>query len=127
MKFKSIATPEPSIGLVTPEKKAVVPNMSLSLEEILRRFTRGEPLLIGRGEPQYDEGPDDLEKVANMDLVDKEEYIDKLKATQKTYDKQEARKKGEEKTRLEQVAIDKIVADKKAEKAVGKTAKKTAE
>lgn len=127
MKYKSIASPEPSVGLVCPEKKSVVPSMALSLEEILRRFTRGEPLNIGRGDPEYDDGPDDLEKVANMDLVDREEYIDKLKATQKAYDKQESRKKGEERARLEKEAIDKIIADKKSEKAVVKTAKKTAE
>lgn len=115
MKFKSIASPEPSVGFRTRDKKLTVPNQALSLEEILSRFTRGEPLEIGREGAQYDDdGSEDLEKLSHKDLVDKEEYVDKLKQTQKRYDQQERRKKGEEKTRLENLAVDKIAAEKKA-------------
>lgn len=114
MKYKSIAAPQLPKGLTFRGKSLVVPNQSMSLEEILSRFTRGEPLEIGREGAQYDDGPEDLEKVSHMDLVDRAEFVDKLKQTQKRYDKQEARKKGEEKTRLEKLAIDKIAAEKKA-------------
>lgn len=122
MKYKSIASPEPSVGLKITEPKAVVPNMALSLQEILARFTRGEPLEIGR-EGNYDDGPDDLEKVSHMDLVDKEEYVEKLKATTKQWEKQEKERAQKEKARLDKLAVEKLAADKlAAEKAAEKKA-----
>jgi len=89
MKFKSVAAPKPQGGKVYKGPKAVVPNMALSLEEIIKRFVRGEKVPVGMGEPMYDDGPEDLEKVRNMDLVDRQEYIDKLKATQARFEKEE--------------------------------------
>lgn len=89
MKYKSISVPAPSPGELGGRKKLVVPNQALSLQEILERFTRKEALPIGR-DANYHESDDDLEKVAHFDLVDKEEFSDKLMETQKTYKKQEA-------------------------------------
>lgn len=91
----------------------VQPNMSMSLQEILERFTRGESLDIGK-EPSYDDGDEDLEKMAHMDLVDRQEYANKLKKTQKDFEKQERKKAADEKARLDKLAVDKLVADKKA-------------
>lgn len=116
MKFKSIASPEPSLGVKARSKKLVQPNMALSLEEILRRFTRGEPLAIGQ-EGNYHDGPDDLEKVRNMDLVDREEYINKMKATQKGYHKQEKDRADKEQERLKKEALDKYTEDLKKQAA----------
>jgi len=113
MKYKSIATPPPSPGVKVGGKKRVVPNMALSLEEILRRFTRGEPLEVGK-EGQYDDGPEDLEKMAHADLVDREEFADKLKQTQKRYADQEKKKAEAERARLEALAVEKLAAEKAA-------------
>lgn len=92
MKFKSIASPAPSAGLVVVGKKIVVPNQAMSLQEILERFTRNEQLPIGK-DAQYHESEDDLEKVVHMDLVDREEYMEKQKNIQKMFKAQEAKKK----------------------------------
>lgn len=113
MKYKSIAIPEPSLGVKFTGKKIVVPDQSLSLQEILDRFTRGEPLEIGK-DVQYHESDDDLEKVSHMDLVDKAEFIEKQKETQRAYDKQEKRKAAAEKKRLDELAVSKLAADKLA-------------
>lgn len=105
------------------DKKAVVPNQSLSLQEILQRFTRGEPLEIGREGATFDDGDEDLEKVKNADLVDKAEFAERMKQTQKNWDKQEKRKADKERERLDKLALDKIVADKKAESIKNENAK----
>lgn len=115
MKYKSIASPEPSEGTdFTKEKKAVVPNMALSLEEILRRFTRGEPLEIGRVGASYDDGPEDLEKIQHMDMVDRAEYSEKFGEIKKAYDRQEKKRAKDEKARLDNLAVEKLAADKLA-------------
>lgn len=121
-KYKSIASPEPAKGFVTTEKKMVVPNQSMSLEEILSRFTRGEPLEIGRDGAFDEEGDDDLEKVSHMDLVDKEEYVDKLKQTKKRYDAQEKARAKKAHDEVIKQAAEKLAADKKAEKPAEKKA-----
>lgn len=117
MNYKSVASPAPSVGLAITGKKLVVPNQAMSLQEILMRFTRNEQLPIGK-DLQYHESEDDLEKVLHMDLVDREEFVDKLKETQKFYKAQEAKK--------EQVAKDKIAAEfkQKVEDEIKKAAEK---
>lgn len=120
-KFKSIAWPAPTAGIAGGRKKLTVPNQALSLEEILRRFTRGESLEIGKDGTFDDEGDDDLEKVAHMDLVDREEYVNKLKQTEKDYEKQEKGKAKKERERLDKLAVEKLANDKlAAEKAAKK-------
>lgn len=112
MKFKSKAIPKPSEGVKYTDKSLVLPDQSLSLKTILERFTRNEPLPIGR-DVSYHESDDDLEKVSNMDLVDKQEFIDKLKETRSNFDKQEKKKAANERKRLEKLAVDKIAAEQK--------------
>jgi len=115
MKFKCVALPGvrwPGVKYSGP--KLVVPNMAMSLQEILERFTRGESLEIGRDATFDDEGDDDLEKVAHMDPVDKQEFIDGLKQTRKDYEKQEKKRAAEEKKRLDTLAVEKLAADKLA-------------
>lgn len=107
MEFKSIATPRPWEGVSIVGKKIVVPDMSLTLTEILDRFTRGEPLEIGQ-DASYHESEDDLEKIAHWDLVDRQEYIDKMKGVQARYER-------EEKARQEKALQDYLA--KKAEEA----------
>lgn len=118
MKYKINAIPEPDLGVdYSNEIDAVVPDQSMSLEEILQRFTRGEQLPIGMEVSEGDESGDnplnmDLEKIANSDLVDKEEFIGKLRDIQKRYDTQErekreaeAKRKQEEFEKLDQKRI----------------------
>lgn len=92
MKFKVKAIPDPSKGVsFVGVKDECVPDQSMSLLEILTRFTRGETLPVGK-DAVYHESEDDLEKVAHMDLVDKEEFRDKLEETKKAFDRQEKAK-----------------------------------
>lgn len=120
MKFKSIASPTPTEGVKVNAKKAVVPNQSMSLREILERFTRGEKLPVGQ-EGTYDDGPEDLEKMGHADLVDKMEFSDKLKQTQKDYALQEKKKAAKKQAELDKLAVEKLAAEKAAaEKAADK-------
>lgn len=102
MRYKSLACPGQSIGMVYNGIKIVVPNQSMSLKEILERFSRNEELPIGK-DVSFDDGDDDLEKIAHADLVDRDEYVDQLKNTQQVYKRQEAQK--------EKVAREKIAAE----------------
>jgi len=113
MKFKSIVCPAPSIGAGPYPKKQVVPNQSMSLREILERFTRGEPLEIGK-DASYDEGEDDLEKVAKSDLVDRAEFVEKLKFTQKQYEKEERKRWSDHQKKLDEMAVERLAAAKLA-------------
>lgn len=107
-------------GLLFDEPKKVVPNMSMSLQEIISRFLRGEPLEIGQ-EVSYDEsGDDDLEKVAHMDLVDREEYVERLKQTQKLYTKQQKDREKRRQDQLDKKAVEDLIAAKMAAEAASK-------
>lgn len=119
MKFRSTTIPKPALGAdFSKEKVQVVPDQSLSLQEILTRFTRGESLEIGR-EGNFHDSPDDLEKIAHLDLVEREEYIESMKEIQKRYKEQEeARKKkaiDEEVKRLAEAELQKQKAAAAAE------------
>lgn len=121
MEFKSRSCPGMSVGIKVEGEELVVPNQALSLRQILDRFTRQQALPIGK-DGNYDEGEDDLEKLRHMDLVDKEEYIDRLKQTQIKYGKQEeARKRREydeaQKKVYEQAARDLAEKEKLADPA----------
>lgn len=109
MRFKSQSFPLPSEGMRTTTGKQVQPNQAMSLETILERFTRNEPVAVGK-DMQYHESDDDLEKVRNMDLVDREEYINKLKSTQNDFEKQEKEKE----KAARKAANDKILEEEKA-------------
>lgn len=68
----------------------------MSLQEILDRFSRGEAVPIGQ-EVQF--GTDiqdflnvDLEKLANSDLTEKDEFIEKLTEVKNAYEENEKRK-----------------------------------
>lgn len=122
MNFKSIASPEITPGVIyldengRRQKKLTVPNRSLSLQEILERFTRGEPLEVSLGEGTYHESDTDLEKMAHKDLVDREEYTERLRQTQKNYEKQERAKAKKRKEELDKLAWEEAVeAAKKAQ------------
>lgn len=99
MKYKKFAIPQPSLGEdYTNVPVIVVPDQSLSLKDILERFTRDESLPIGQetnyGENEDDDNPlhVDLEKLAVADLTEKAEYRETLAAVTKNYERQEKQK-----------------------------------
>lgn len=77
------------------EKIVVVPNQSMSLQEILRRFVRRESLPISK-EGTYDTRFGDLEKMQNLDITEKMEHVAKIKVfLKKGEELEELRAKGQ--------------------------------
>lgn len=122
MKFKSIAWPEPSVGILVGGPELVVPNQALTLRQILERFTRNQALPVGR-ETGYDEGEEDLEKVAHMDLVDKAEHMEKWRKTQKAYEAQEKAKAKARSEQLEKEEREKLAEQIRKEQKAASSAK----
>lgn len=116
--FKSIACPEPAKGVVLSGKKLVVPNQAMSLEETLARFTRGEPLEVGQEVNYYDDADEDYSKLERLDLTERDEYLQKQRAIQNRFKKQEAAKLAASEQRLKDEALEKLKAElKEPEKA----------
>lgn len=64
--------------LFTGVKRRTLPNQAMSLAEMFRRFVRREPLPVEK-EGVYVESDYDLEKIAHMDTVEKEEVLQEMK------------------------------------------------
>lgn len=128
MKYVAIAIPDPSVGQdYSKEKDIVVPNQSMSLKEILDRFTREQSLPVGMdvqdGDPDLDNPLNvDLEKMAVADLVDKEEYKNSLKEINRKWDFQQKVKFRKEKEIKE--AADRAAENERIEKEVQKRVSK---
>lgn len=60
------------------EKIFTVPNQAMTIETIIKRFTRGERLPV-QHEGNYSTKFGDLEKLKNMDITEKEERANELK------------------------------------------------
>lgn len=134
MKWISKSIPVPSEGQdFSNAVDQLVPDQSMSLQEIIKRFTRGEALPVGMETNPGDEDLDnplnvDLEKLANADLVDKDEYKDKLKEVQRKYDAQE-KAKAKKKAEADKAAVKaadeeriRLAAEKLAKESSGKSA-----
>jgi len=105
MEFKSNAIPMPALGVsYKGQKKIVVPDQSLSLKEILTRFTRGEAVPVGHAVTHDEDTDVDLEKMRYADLVDRAEYVDSLKEVKRKFEEQEAKKKKAEAERAKAIA-----------------------
>lgn len=128
IKYIGKAWPTPSKGVdYSDEIVITVPDQSMSLQEILERFTRGESLPI---EHEGSEGETDLgfdlEKMRSVDLVDRQEFIDKMKDIQNRYaDKERAEKnaleqkeQAEKKAALEKEIREKIELEKSSNSSV---------
>lgn len=59
-------------------KRFTVPDQAMSLKEMFRRFIRREPLPAEK-QAAYIESDYDLEKVANLDIVEKNEVLSEMK------------------------------------------------
>lgn len=131
--FFSNAMPPVDKGLDCSEwPEITVPNDAISLEEMLRRFTVGEPLDVEHSGNYVDDLSEDdeytdpalagvdLEKMAKADLVDKEEFIGRLKKSRETFEAQEKEKRDKEeaerKEREEEETYQRILKKKEAAK-----------
>lgn len=73
------------------EKPVTVPNQSMTLREIIKRFTRKESLPIEK-EGTFITGHGDLEKFQHADLVDKHERLASVrKRTKELYESEQKR------------------------------------
>lgn len=65
----------PKIDFVKQRKKLAIPDQSLSVQEIVRRFVRGIPVDMKQREAVYvDQNDHDLEKLSRMDFGEKTEF-----------------------------------------------------
>lgn len=71
-------------------KVVVVPNQSMTLKEIIRRFVRKESLPVHQ-EGIYEDRMGDLEKIANEDIFDKHERASALKSKLKKQQDRQSR------------------------------------
>lgn len=83
--------------------RQTVPNQSMSLKEILRRFTRRESLPIEK-QGVYEDRFIDLEKVQWMDLTEQKEYRDELEQWLHKQNKQRADAAAKQKAEVEAAA-----------------------
>lgn len=97
-------------------KKVTVPNQSMTLKEILKRFIRKESLPVNQ-EGIYEDRMGDLEKLDKMDIVDKMEIVDEIKSDMekvKTHRQKEAKKKAdEEQQKATEAMRQKIIEEQK--------------
>lgn len=98
-------------------KSVTVPDQSLSIQEILKRYTRGLSINISQREPVYvDQTEFDLEKLSRMNFADKAAYAADMKA-----DAERIIQEAEEKASLRaQDEADRKEAERKAENEAGK-------
>lgn len=121
MKFKSIANPEPSLGLdFTGIPEVTVPDQAMGLQDILTRFTRGERLPVNMS-PKFDGASEedldnplrvDLEKMADSDFVDKALFskeLEDLKVKHEGYAASRKQKAAEAKSKADKEAEDKRI------------------
>lgn len=65
----------PTIDRVRVRKSVCIPDQSMSVQEIVRRFVRGIPIDVKQREAVYvDQNDHDLEKLSRMDFGEKAEF-----------------------------------------------------
>lgn len=73
MKHVTYAPPSVKYGKV--RKSKTIPDQSMSIQEIVKRFVRGIPVDVVQRDPVYiDQEEDDLERLSRMDFGEKAEY-----------------------------------------------------
>lgn len=80
MKFRTIMNVSEYKGEVNNQKSLTVPDQSMSIKEILNRYSRGLP--IESFKPIYDdvEDPEDyLPDPRTMDLAERQEYVEMVR------------------------------------------------
>lgn len=86
-----------------------VPDESLSVRNIIDRFTRGQGSGVAVREGYYDPSPDldspDIDKLDHMDLIDRDEFAEVNRATKERLEKEIAddkKRKAEEKKKRDE-------------------------
>lgn len=131
MIYKALSCPPTYAGRKVSGKKLTVPDQSMSLQEILRRFVRNEPLPIGREVFGSDKETDeellnghDAEKLGGLDLADKQELIEQQKDVQAKFERDEEHRRKEQQKKRSDAERAKLRAD--VEKEVRADLEKTA-
>lgn len=69
----------PTVDYKKKRASQTIPDQSLSIQEIVKRYVRGIPVDVLQREPVYvDQSDHDLEKLARMDFHEKAEYANAL-------------------------------------------------
>lgn len=89
-------------------KRQTVPNQSMSLKEILRRFVKREQLPIAR-QGIYEERFGDLEKLSKADVTEQMERVEEIKADIAAYELRYQQRKAKVKADMEAAAREAIV------------------
>lgn len=115
MKTRPLIAPKPSQGVsFVGIKSLVVPNQALSIAEILERFTRGEPVNVGK-QVTFHDSEDDIERISHQDIVERSEFVEKLKKVRSDFDLQEKRKAARERAAARKKVEDEIRTKLQAE------------
>lgn len=135
--FKGVASPLPKSSRTDWSKKVklTVPDQALSLQDIIDRFTRKEPLPVGHSVSWGDDididSPlaVDLEKLLKSDIVDQKEHADRWKEITDRYkveDQERNRKKAvaaaKKKAEEQEAEIQRRVAEKVNQRSSGSSA-----
>lgn len=89
----SLAMSRPETGLsFVGVKRQTVPNQSLSLREIIKRFIRREPLPLSN-DGVYEDRYTDLEKLSKADITVQHEYLRSVKSKIREFERGEEEKK----------------------------------
>lgn len=130
MRYVKSSLPRPSDGLQAKWVNIVVPDQSLTLKDILERFTRGEAMPIARDE-QFGGNEDlddplnfDLEKLVKADMTERDEVAQKIKEMRvqaEREEKERGRKEAEHKAKAKAAAEEKRIADEVEKRTKGRT------
>lgn len=89
-------------------KRNTVPNLALSLREILRRYVRREPMPTAH-DGYYEERFGDIEKMKRMDIVDQLAKADELHEAISAFEKREKDNAAKAKADADKVVFDEAV------------------
>lgn len=103
------------------EEVLTLPNQAMSLQEILERFVRNEPLAIGK-DVNFHESEDDIEKLRRLDPVDRAAYIRKMQEVQDKFNLQEQKRKEAMEEKARKDFLEKLEAEHKAKYQGGESA-----
>lgn len=103
MKFKTQYNATPSIGEINNEPSMTVPDQTLSMKDILRRFRQGLPITGAKAPVFDDDGSEEyFPDLSKMDLADRQQAIEDAQvelASLKTKIEEEKKQKAQVKTK----------------------------
>lgn len=120
---------QPEVNYAKVRKSRTVPDQSMTIQEIVKRYVRGIPVDVVKREPVYvDQNDHDLEKLSRMDFHEKAEYAQGLSEYAEGLRnglQEHERSKAEAKAKAAQEAAQKAIDEKasKEAKAASKEAK----